>query len=94
MDTEERIKVLEDEFQATKEELKKILYDMRTYLMEALTPIPNDLERDRLSTFLDEWNAEKREALDAQKDSQKQDAALEQTDSEKGVEPDGNRQES
>jgi hypothetical protein len=34
MDTEDRIKTLEEEFQETKEELKEILLDIRTYLME------------------------------------------------------------
>jgi hypothetical protein len=53
MDTESRIKALEDEFQETKEELKRILLDIRTYLMEALTPIPNDLDRERLREELE-----------------------------------------
>ena len=48
MDTESRIKVLEDDLRETKEELKQILLDIRTYLMEAQTPIPNDLDRERL----------------------------------------------
>ena len=46
MDAESRIKALEDEFQKTQEELKQILLDIRTYLMEARTPIPNDLNRE------------------------------------------------
>ncbi len=53
MDTESRIKALEDEFQETKEELKEILLDIRTYLMEAQTPIPNDLDRERLREELE-----------------------------------------
>ena len=53
MDTESRIKALEDECQETKEELKQILLDIRTYLMEALTPIPNDLEREKLREELE-----------------------------------------
>jgi len=53
MDTEERIKAIEDEFQETKEELKQILLDIRTYLMEAQTPIPNDLDRERLREELE-----------------------------------------
>ena len=48
MDTEDRIKAVKDELQETKEELQQILLDIRTYLMEAQTPIPNDLERERL----------------------------------------------
>jgi len=53
MDTESRMKALEDEFSETKEELKEILLDIRTYLMEALTPIPNDLDRERLREELE-----------------------------------------
>ena len=69
MEAEEMIKAMEDEFQLTKEEMKAILFDIRTYLMEATTPIPNDLEKERLSSLLDETNEEKRQALRAQKDS-------------------------
>ena len=53
MDTENRLKALEDEFQEAKEELQHILLDMRTYLMEAETPIPNDLDRERLREELE-----------------------------------------
>ena len=53
MDTENRIKALEDDFQETKEELQRILLEMRTYLMEAQTPIPNDLDRERLREELE-----------------------------------------
>ncbi len=53
MDTESRIKALEDDFRETEEELKEILLDIRTYLMEAQTPIPNDLDRDRLREELE-----------------------------------------
>lgn len=80
MDTEERIKALNDEFQPVQEELKKILYDIRTWIMEAQSPIPNDLERGRLDTFLD--------------DSANQEALRAKIASEKGVKPDGNRKES
>ena len=52
-DIESRIKALEDEFQETQDELKQILLDIRTYLMEALTPIPNDMERERLREELE-----------------------------------------
>ena len=48
MDTESRIKALEDEFQQTKDDLKQILLDIRTHLMEAQSPIPNDLEKQKL----------------------------------------------
>jgi len=53
MDTESRLKALEEEYQAVKEELQHILLDMRTYLMEAETPIPNDLDRERLREELE-----------------------------------------
>ena len=53
MDSEDRIKAIEDEFQETKEELKQILLDIRTYLMEAQSPIPNDLDRERLREELE-----------------------------------------
>ena len=52
-DRESRIKALEEEFQEASDELKEILLDIRTYLMEALTPIPNDLDRERLREELD-----------------------------------------
>ena len=52
-DMESRIKALDDEFQETQEELKQILLDIRTYLMEALSPIPNDMERERLREELE-----------------------------------------
>ena len=58
MDTEERIKVLEDDFNETKQELRQMLYDIRTWIMEAESPIPNDLEKDRLSTLIAETEAE------------------------------------
>ena len=48
MDTEDRIQALENEFQTTKKELKDILFEIRTYLMEAESPIPNDLDRESL----------------------------------------------
>ena len=57
MDTESRRKAIEDEFHETQEELKEILLDIRTYIMEALTPIPNDLDRERLR---EELEAERR----------------------------------
>ncbi len=41
------------EFEEVREELKEILMDIRVFLMEALTPIPNDLERARLREELD-----------------------------------------
>ena len=53
MDDESRIKALEDELHETEEELKKILLDIRAYLMEAQTPIPNDLIREKLREELE-----------------------------------------
>ena len=45
MEIEERLTVLEEELQDVKDEVKQLLLDIRTYVMEATTPIPNDLER-------------------------------------------------
>ena len=39
MDTEERIKALEEEFEVTKEELKQILMDIRAFIMEVENPL-------------------------------------------------------
>jgi len=49
----EKIKAIEAEFQEVRDELKEILFDIRAYLMEAQTPIPNDLEKERLREELD-----------------------------------------
>lgn len=48
METEERLKELEDEFQVTKDELKKILLDIRAFLMEAQNPL-RPFERKKVS---------------------------------------------
>lgn len=77
MDIDERIKTLKDEFQPLQEELKDILYDIRTWIMEAQSPIPNDLERERLGTFLNE--PKNKGVLKAQ------------VNAEKGVKADGDR---
>ena len=53
MDTESRIEAIEAELQQTRDELKGILFDIRTYLMEASTPIPNDIDKERLREELD-----------------------------------------
>ena len=53
MDEESRAKALEEEYEEATEELKQILLDIRAYLMEALTPIPNDLVREKLREELD-----------------------------------------
>ena len=49
----EKLKAIEAEFQEIRDELKEILFDIRAYLMEAQTPIPNDLEKERLREELD-----------------------------------------
>lgn len=49
----DEIKAVEAEFQEIRDELKEMLFDIRTYLMEAQTPIPNDLEKERLREELD-----------------------------------------
>jgi len=49
----DRISAIETEFQQVRDELKEILFDIRTYLMEAQSPIPNDLEKERLREELD-----------------------------------------
>ena len=53
MDPEEQLKEMEMEFQEVKDDLKEMLFDIRTYLMEAQTPIPNDLEKERLRDELE-----------------------------------------
>lgn len=53
MEEEDKIGAVEAEFQEVRDELKEILFDIRTYLMEAQTPIPNDLEKERLREELD-----------------------------------------
>ncbi len=44
-DLEARVRTLEDEFQATKEELKLVLLDIRAYLMALDTPLPAEPEK-------------------------------------------------
>jgi len=53
MDPEEQIKEIEMEFQEVRDDLKEMLFDIRAYLMEAQTPIPNDLEKERLRDELE-----------------------------------------
>ena len=48
MDPENDIDAMETEFQEVKNELKDILLDIRTYLMEVQSPIPNDLQKESL----------------------------------------------
>jgi hypothetical protein len=51
--TDNEIDAVEADFQGVRDELKELLFDIRTYLMEAQTPIPNDLEKERLREELD-----------------------------------------
>jgi hypothetical protein len=53
MSSEEKVNAVEAEFQEIRDELKEMLFDIRTYIMEAQTPIPNDLEKERLREELD-----------------------------------------
>ena len=48
MDLENRINKIDTELKETKDELQEILFEIRTYLMEASSPIPNDMEKERL----------------------------------------------
>lgn len=48
MDEEERLRTLEDEFQVAKEELKRILLDIRSFLMEVNTPLRSEEKEERL----------------------------------------------
>jgi hypothetical protein len=48
MEPEENIDEIEAEFQEIRDELKAILFDIRAYLMEVQSPIPNDLQKESL----------------------------------------------
>lgn len=52
MEIEDRINAIEAELQETKDELKEILFDIRTYLMEVQSPIPNDLDKEKIQEEL------------------------------------------
>lgn len=45
---EERVKALEADFKATGEELKQVITDIRSFLMEANNPIKGELAVGRL----------------------------------------------
>jgi uncharacterized protein YicC (UPF0701 family) len=51
--TENELDALEAEFHEVREDLKEMLFEIREYLMEALSPIPNDLDRERLREELE-----------------------------------------
>jgi hypothetical protein len=46
------IEAIGKEFRAVRDELKDILLDIRVHLMEAQSPIPNDLEKEALKEEL------------------------------------------
>ena len=48
METENKVKQMEEEFRVTKDELRQILLDIRAYLMEAQNPL-RPFERERTS---------------------------------------------
>lgn len=52
MDKENNIETLGKEFRVVRDELKDILLDIRVHLMEAQSPIPNDLEKEALKEEL------------------------------------------
>jgi hypothetical protein len=52
MDNENTIEALAKEFRIVRDELKDILLDIRVHLMEAQSPIPNDLEKEALKEEL------------------------------------------
>ena len=41
METQERVKALEDEFRKAKDESKQLMLDIRALLMEAMSPLKN-----------------------------------------------------
>ena len=48
MDKEANLEKITAEWEEIRDELKDILMDIRIFLMEAQTPIPNDLEKAQL----------------------------------------------
>ena len=52
MEIEDRINAIEADLQQTKDDLKEILFDIRTYLMEVQSPIPNDLDKEKIQDEL------------------------------------------
>jgi hypothetical protein len=53
MGTEMDIDQLEAEFREVRDEMKEILFEIRIFLMGALTPIPNDLIKEQLRAKLE-----------------------------------------
>jgi hypothetical protein len=54
METEERIKALEDEFMRTKTETKQLMLDIRALLMEAGSPLRSKPQNGKASCQNDE----------------------------------------
>ena len=52
MEHQDNIEALTKEFHAVRDELKEILLDIRVHLMEAQSPIPNDLDKEALKEEL------------------------------------------
>ncbi|MGD0795136.1 MAG: hypothetical protein ABR958_06075 [Dehalococcoidales bacterium] len=52
MSKENNIEAIGKEFRAVRDELKEILLDIRVHLMEAQSPIPNDMEKEALKEEL------------------------------------------
>jgi hypothetical protein len=52
MGSDNNIEALAKEFRVVRDELKDILLDIRVHLMEAQSPIPNDLEKEALKEEL------------------------------------------
>jgi len=50
MEMEERVRALEDEFRTTADEIKQILLDIRTFLMEADSPLRAQPDNDESCT--------------------------------------------
>jgi hypothetical protein len=52
MEQDPNLDKLTAEWEEIREDLKDILMDIRVFLMEAQTPIPNDLEKTKLNQEL------------------------------------------
>lgn len=53
MSDEPTLESIKEEFEEIRDELQEILMDIRIFIMEAQTPIPNDLEKARLREELE-----------------------------------------
>ena len=48
MNEEQRLRAIEDEYAKTREELQRILLDIRSFLMEVNTPLRSEFNEERL----------------------------------------------